>query len=264
MKVSISGGKVLVLGLALLAGGAGHAHGYEKTFYYHNDHLATPQMMTDDVGTAVWEAEYRPFGEATVNEDPDGDGILTRSNVRFPGQYFDGETGLHYNWHRFYEAGTGRYLQADPIGIERGRNHLYVYVSNNPITAFDFYGLWEAKGFPAGLQGQITAAVEEALKKLKSESECDGGCLGSKDKARRLADLLDKSTIVYKPELRYCGYTPFKSLIYSNEIQLGPLAFDFMACCKLSSTIVHEVVHLNRGTEGSAAAVEKSCFGCGK
>lgn len=141
--------------------------------------------------------------------------------------------------------------------------NLYAYVSNNPITGYDPYGLWEAKGFPSNLEGQVTAAVNEALEKLRSTSECDGGCM-DKDKARRLANLLDNATIVYKPELQYCGYTPLKSLIFSNEIQLGPLAFSFTACCKLSSTIVHEVVHLNRETEGTAAAVEKTCFGCSK
>jgi RHS repeat-associated protein len=61
--------------------------------------------------------------------------------LRFAGQYFDSETGLHYNYWRFYDPKLGRYLRADPIGIEKGRNHLFTYVSNNPINASDYYGL---------------------------------------------------------------------------------------------------------------------------
>ena len=78
--------------------------------------------MSDATGRKVWEAEYEPFGKATVNEDPDGDGKLVTNNLRFPGQYYDAETGLHYNYHRDYDPVTGRYLQPDPIGLLGGLN----------------------------------------------------------------------------------------------------------------------------------------------
>jgi len=82
-----------------------------KTCYYHNDHLATPQKMTDSSGTVVWSADYKPFGEATVT-------ISTiTNNLRFPGQYFDAETGNLYNFFRDYNPMIGRYPQADPIGV---------------------------------------------------------------------------------------------------------------------------------------------------
>lgn len=61
------------------------------------------------------------------------------NNLRFPGQYFDSETGLHYNWNRYYEPGTGRYLRVDPVGIEGGIN-LYVYTDNNAINLIDTMG----------------------------------------------------------------------------------------------------------------------------
>jgi len=68
--------------------------------FVHNDHLGTPVAMTDPSGTVVWRATKTPFGTTTVAEDPDGDGQPLTLNVRFPGQYYDAETGMHYNWHR--------------------------------------------------------------------------------------------------------------------------------------------------------------------
>lgn len=126
----------ILLALILLAGMSGPARASEKIFYYHNDHLGTPQAMTNSSGVVVWQADYRPFGEAAVNEDPDGNGVPTRNNLRFPGQYYDAETGLHYNWHRYYEAQTGRYLQPDPIGLRGGPNP-YIYAYDNPINYID-------------------------------------------------------------------------------------------------------------------------------
>ncbi len=58
-------------------------------YYVHNDPLGTPQALTDEAGTVVWRAQYDPFGKATVDEDPDGDGNSVTFNVRFPGQYHD-------------------------------------------------------------------------------------------------------------------------------------------------------------------------------
>jgi RHS repeat-associated protein len=102
----------------------------------HSDHLGTPQKMTDSSGTVVWAADYKPFGEATVNPSS-----TITNNLRFTGQYFDAETGLLYNMNRTYNKDLGRYIEADPIGIQRGRNHLYVYAENNPLRWTDPYGL---------------------------------------------------------------------------------------------------------------------------
>jgi RHS repeat-associated protein len=132
----------LLLILALLCVGLFGAPGQaaDLVYYFHNDHLGTPQAMSDASGRKVWVAEYEPFGKATVNQDPDGDGQVVVNNLRFPGQYYDAETGLHYNYHRDYDPSTGRYLQPDPIGLEGGPN-LYSYVLNDPIGITDPEGL---------------------------------------------------------------------------------------------------------------------------
>jgi len=106
-----------------------------NTYYYHNDHLASPQKMTDSSGTVIWAADYKPFGETTSIT-----GSIT-NNLRFPGQYYDAETGNHYNYFRDYNPVIGKYIEKDPIGIRRGKNHLYAYVGNNPIRRSDLRGL---------------------------------------------------------------------------------------------------------------------------
>jgi RHS repeat-associated protein len=109
-------------------------------YYYRNDHLGTPMQMTDSDGLVVWEAKYDAFGKAAVDA-----GSTVTNNLRFPGQYYDSETGLHYNWHRYYNPETGRYLTPDPIGLAGGIN-LYQYANANPVNFYDPYGLfWDWK-----------------------------------------------------------------------------------------------------------------------
>ena len=88
-------------------------------------------------GTVVWSADCRPFGQADVTVN------TVANNFRFPGQYEDEETVLHYNWHRYYEPVIGRYLRADPFGLLTKMN-LYTY-SENPVTYFDPHGLFECR-----------------------------------------------------------------------------------------------------------------------
>jgi RHS repeat-associated protein len=117
------------------SGGAG------QVYYAHNDHLGAPRLLSDAAGQVVWRGDFDPFGKVTaIDEDVDGDGSNVSLNIRFPGQYYDAETGLHYNWNRYYDPGTGRYTTPDPIGIEGGLN-LYAYVGGNPVGFVDPEGL---------------------------------------------------------------------------------------------------------------------------
>jgi len=103
-------------------------------YFYHNDHMGTPQKMTSANGAVVWSAKYESFGQAVVEV-----GTVV-NNFRFPGQYFDTESGLNYNYHRYYDSELGRYLRRDPIGIGGGIN-LFNYVSMDPINKSDIMGL---------------------------------------------------------------------------------------------------------------------------
>ncbi len=111
---------------------------FSDVYYYHNDHLGTPQKMTDSTGIIVWAIDYNPFGETNITVD------TIKNNLRFPGQYYDEETGLHYNMNRYYDPHTGRYMRADPIGLSAGIN-LYTYAFNNPVNTKDPWGLFSVK-----------------------------------------------------------------------------------------------------------------------
>jgi RHS repeat-associated protein len=98
--------------------------------------------MTDLTGTKAWEAETDSFGQVEITLS----GI--ENNIRLAGQYFDSETGLHYNWNRYYDPTTGRYISQDPIGFAGGIS-LYGYVGQNPIGGIDPTGLWIGLAFKA-------------------------------------------------------------------------------------------------------------------
>jgi RHS repeat-associated protein len=137
-------------------------------YWYHNDHLGTPQKLTTTSGAVAWSAKFTSFGDAQVDAASTVD-----NNLRFAGQYYDSETGLHYNYHRYYDPKLGRYLRADPsheiFPPESGVPFLipdlvdmpqdlipYTYVKNNPIIYSDDDGLFR----------------KQVLKCLKNPKKC--------------------------------------------------------------------------------------------
>ncbi|WP_178081862.1 RHS repeat-associated core domain-containing protein, partial [Pseudomonas sp. B20(2017)] len=106
-------------------------------FYYQLDHLGTPQELTDYSGEVVWSAKYSAYGKVTSLELATEDYL--NQPLRFQGQYFDDESGLHYNRHRYYDPDVGRYLTPDPVKLAGGLNQ-YRYVPN-PTGWVDPLGL---------------------------------------------------------------------------------------------------------------------------
>ncbi|WPN99879.1 RHS repeat-associated core domain-containing protein [Pseudomonas sp. MUP55] len=105
-----------------------------KPYHYQLDHLGTPQELTTPEGDIVWSAHYRAYGEISRLDVGKIDNPL-----RFQGQYFDQESGLHYNRHRYYNPDVGRYLTPDPVKLAGGIN-AYQYVPN-PTGWIDPLGL---------------------------------------------------------------------------------------------------------------------------
>ncbi|CAB3762419.1 MULTISPECIES: RHS repeat-associated core domain-containing protein [Burkholderia] len=107
--------------------------------YYQCDQIGTPQEVTDEAGEVAWSARYKAWGAAKEVISEAARKADIRNPIRFQGQYFDHETGLHYNRHRYYDPSSGRFIRKDPIGLVGGLN-AYAYVKN-PVTWTDPLGL---------------------------------------------------------------------------------------------------------------------------
>ncbi len=111
----------------------------EQTVFYHCDQVGTPQTLSNAAGECVWEITQDTWGTALEIQMLNKDNPFEQSNLRFQGQYYDNETGLHYNRYRYYEPYSARYMSKDPIGLEGGLN-LRDYVKN-PSQWVDPLGL---------------------------------------------------------------------------------------------------------------------------
>jgi RHS repeat-associated protein len=117
-----------------------HTGGGIDIFYVHTDQLNTPRAVTRPADNALmWSWFSDPFGTDAANENPAGAGTFKYS-LRFPGQVFDGQAGLHYNMARDYDPAIGHYVESDPIGLKGGIN-TYAYVGGNPLSYSDPTGL---------------------------------------------------------------------------------------------------------------------------
>ena len=150
-----------------------------ELYAVHADHLNTPRMVSTGPQVTHWQWPYSAFGDerpvgqlvelaagsipapylvdyatgakltAYEPSSPSGSTSTPDSimNLRYPGQYFDSETGLSYNYFRSYQATQGRYTQSDPIGLEGGLNR-FGYVEGNPLSYFDPDGLCKCTAQP--------------------------------------------------------------------------------------------------------------------
>ncbi len=132
-----------------------------EIYHYHLDHLGTPQEITNSRGKLAWSASFKAYGNLAVVHNND-----IENNLRFQGQYFDEETGLHYNRFRYYDPECGRFISQDPIGLLGGVNN-YQYVPN-PTGWVDPLGLsckenkyTNLKSMDAGYRGEELGFAKE-------------------------------------------------------------------------------------------------------
>jgi len=113
------------------------------------DHLGTPALMAEGDGDCPWSLSIGVYGAL---RNVKGDRVACP--FRWPGQYEDLETGLHYNRFRYYDPESGLYVSQDPIGLA-GSANLYAYVSD-PLASTDPFGLTESRGACSGELGPDT------------------------------------------------------------------------------------------------------------
>jgi RHS repeat-associated protein len=199
----------------------------ERIAYLHTDHLDSPRKASDSAGRVVWSWESDAFGSTAALDDPDGDGTKTSINLRFPGQYLDAESGLHYNWHRYYDPLNGRYTQSDPIGLEGGAS-TYGYAAGAPLDRWDVDGQKCSVGVHVGMQLAVNLACKwsgprrcletddcsENARKISTNSACaatrraiNNRCFNGGDLGHRQAEEEAKNAIKRCMELRpkCCG-----------------------------------------------------------
>jgi RHS repeat-associated protein len=155
--------------------------------YIYADQIDTPRVITRaSDNKMVWRWDQAdPFGLTPASENPQALGVFA-SNARFPGQVYDKESNLHYNWHRDFDPQLGRYVQSDPIGLAGGIN-TFAYVGGNPVVGVDPDGLQRAptNGRFPGLEpitppgncttGECAAGLIRTRPELRPQSEIDRG-----------------------------------------------------------------------------------------
>ncbi|SCY18586.1 RHS repeat-associated core domain-containing protein [Thiohalorhabdus denitrificans] len=192
-------------------------------FFYINDHSGVPQKLVDVKGGIVWSAKYGSFGErvASINE--------ISNNLSFPGHYKDDETGLYYNFHRFYNSSTGRYLTRDPL--RAGRNS-YSYAEGNPVTGVDPLGLVTWKGsrvqvsvswLYAGATGSIFDLWAAVCKDCEKKAEATVLAIGAGiNSSRKVVELSGSNGVTLQDGLK-CPDPDVLSGVYA-ELAAGVYA----------------------------------------
>jgi RHS repeat-associated protein len=144
-------------------------------YYVHADQLGSPRLVTRPADNVImWRWDTDPFGTAVPNQNPASQGTFVY-NLRFPGQYYQAETGLNYNYFRDYDPGSGRYVESDPIGLKGGSYSTYSYVNSNPISNKDPLGLMCTPGVGCYTTPAEAAAAQSGNYLGYYQLACAGG-----------------------------------------------------------------------------------------
>jgi RHS repeat-associated protein len=246
-------------------------------YYVHTDQLNAPRKVTRPSDNKLaWRWDADPFGTAAPNQNPSKLGTFVY-NLRFPGQYYQAETGLNYNYFRDYDPQTGRYIESDPIELQgRGRDgsySTYAYVDSNPISFGDPNGLLK-RGF--GFVNPDWQAIQDAEAKIRQElrkscschaNSADDSCIPC-DRVPDLLNRLDTSVAFFDPNLSdpnlgksLCA----KGAFLGYSVTIGPNAFSPAQCGCLASTLYHELLHTTGMDDDTdrrqgAGTYEKRCM----
>ncbi len=236
----------------------------DRFYYYHNDHLGTPQELTDDDGNCVWAAQYLAYGgvHRYLVEQVD-------NPLRFPGQYYDDETGLHYNRYRYYDPELGRFIHQDPLSLLGGMN-AYAYAPN-PVNWTDPLGLTckEKVNVDAGTARAVVAQDSPVRHEIKAFvkdkemvmtqtahdefSEALGRLGGAKEKARG-KKFLDRVTVIPDdPSDRVMNLKPTKRIKPPDQNVFG--TGDKMGITTITSDKKFPASAADRGFQKDGAVV---------
>jgi RHS repeat-associated protein len=215
-----------------------------EVFFIRTDHIGRPVFATNDLGLKVWEASYLPFGGVHVST-----GAIA---LRFPGQWFQSESGLHQNWMRDYDPTTGRYLQADPLGLVDGAS-VYGYALGNP-------GRWVDPRGEYACYTDIRTGERVCLK--SSDTYCPSGECVTRSPTENIRDPW--------PEFDKCVKTCLEREPFLDPDSWWPVSTSKRAQCSILSAISGKVFNLPRFSGGLLLPgcrrdlCEEECLSCEK
>ena len=159
----------------------------KQLFFIHTDHRNAPIAVTDSTSRVVWQATNEDFGFANINAKSQFE-----LNLRLSNQYYDSESGLHYNTNRYYDALNARYLTPDPLGLATGPD-LFAFALNQPHSMMDGDGLAPTRD--TKFTGSAAEKLGEIFNYAKSAKNADGTYKLAKDIRDELQALVDPASL---------------------------------------------------------------------
>ena len=218
-----------------------------KIYHYHNNHLGTPQELTDSDGDVVWLSyDYSWGGQFDRHYKPQQVGNYDVSEselqpIKFQGQFYDGETGLHYNRFRYYDSDVGMFISRDPIGL-LGGNNVFQYAPN-PVMWIDPWGLANIK-LRHYTSNQGFAGIKESMT-IKGGDQNAVFATKAKGKPLSMADAADKFKIKQSHARNYIDFEIDEARVEHRVNDLGVEEYKIKGDVKLDE----ETTKFNKRTK---------------